>query len=95
MPPRSPLPPALVPALWSDADIAAIKAMSRGEATAHQQGLALKWIIEAAADTYGETYRPDPYDHAFLSGRRNVGLQIVKLINMPAALVEKLRSKNG
>lgn len=77
---RPPLPYA--PAPWEDADITAIQALERGEASPEQQKRALKWIIDNAAQTHDVEYRSEPHDHAFCSGRRFVGLQIIKAIKL-------------
>lgn len=71
--------PTTAPA-YDDTHVAAIQAMATGTATAGQQQDALRWIVEAAADTYGLSFRAnDPTGTAFAEGRRFVGLQIVKL----------------
>lgn len=72
------------PAKYSRLDAYAIKAVANGTATEGQQQRAMQWIIHAAAMTYDETFVPSQPDVSdFLAGRRNVGLQIVKLINVP------------
>lgn len=74
------------PAPYGDADIAAFKALAAGVANEGQQQRALAWLIHQAARTYDLSYRPESdRDTAFAEGARWVGLQIVKLINMPAA----------
>lgn len=74
------------------ADAVAIKALQNGTAEPHQQQRALKWIIEAAAGTYDQTFYPGGEDGRrstdFAEGRRSVGLRIVHLAN---ASLEKLR----
>lgn len=75
-------PIAVQPAEWTEAEVAALQALQRGEASAHQQVLALTWLVEKAALTYDLEYRTDPRDHAFCSGRRFVGLQIVKMLKL-------------
>lgn len=68
------------PASYDEADVAAIQAIATGSATAAQQQRALRWIVEAAADAYGLSYRGgDAQATAFAEGKRFVGLQIVKL----------------
>lgn len=73
-----PLP--FAPAPYDIADFTAIQAVMRGEADSAQQQRALNWIIMSACGTYDLEYRADPRDHAFVSGRRFVGLQIVKML---------------
>ena len=70
------------PAKWDKPDAAALQALAAGTATAEQQQRALNWIIYDACGTYEMDYRPDPRDHAFISGKRRVGLQIVTLIKL-------------
>lgn len=71
------------PADWDKADAIAMQALQRGEATPDQQIRALKWIVNAAAMTYDETFVAGQQDvSAFLAGRRSVGTQIVKLCNV-------------
>lgn len=78
------------PAAYGDEDIAAVKALSKGNASPGQQIAALKWIVEGAAGTFQETLVPGQPDVSnYLAGRRNVGLQIVKLVNTPAKLFKK------
>lgn len=72
------------PAGYSRYDALAIKAVATGKASEAQQIAAMKWIIERAAMTYDETFVPGQQDlSGYLAGRRNVGLQLVKLINVP------------
>jgi hypothetical protein len=62
----------------------AIKAVNAGNANEGQQRIALRWIIEMAAGTYDQPFRPGvggDRDTAFACGRMFVGQQIVKQIN--------------
>lgn len=77
------------PAKWDTADASALQALVRGDADAHQQQRALNWIIYNAAGTYDLEYRAEPRDHAFASGRRFVGLQIVKMLKLNTAAFVK------
>lgn len=73
------------PVEWEPGDAHALKALARGEAGEHEQQRALEWIIHKAAGTYDLSYRPGSEgdrDTAMAEGRRFVGLQIVKLINL-------------
>lgn len=76
------IPPPYFPPPWEVADAAAMQALARGDATPDQQQRALNWIIYGAAGTYDADYRPDSRDHAFVSGRRFVGLEIIKLLKV-------------
>lgn len=71
-------------ATYDEAEVAAVKAVAAGNASPEQQKRALNWIIQKAARTYDEPFMPGQHDLTLnLLGRRNVGLQIVKLINVP------------
>lgn len=86
------VPSGFKPAAYDVADIEAIKAVAAGNASESQQKRAMAWIVQKAALTYDETFAMGlPDVTANLQGRRNVGLQIVKLINMPAEAVDKLK----
>ena len=75
-------PPPYLPAEWQPADASALQALAYGTADADQQKRALNWIINQACATYDLEYRTDQRDHAFASGRRAVGLQIIKLLKV-------------
>lgn len=83
-------PPApYLPAGYELADVRALKALERGDATSEQQQRALLWLIHSAALTHDIEYRPDSRDHAFASGRRFVGLQIIKLLRIDLAKLKE------
>lgn len=69
--------------------VAALQACMAGEATPDQQQRAMTWIIYTACGTYDLDYRTEPRDHAFASGRRFVGLQIVKLMKLNKAILKE------
>jgi hypothetical protein len=76
------------PAKYERADVVALKALAAGTATPEQQQRGLDWIIKAAADTYGLSFRlGSPDGTAFAEGRRSVGLQVVKLLNINLAVL--------
>ena len=75
-----PLP--YLPPAWENADAAAFQALAQGKADAGQQQRALNWILYQAANVYDLEYRTDDRAHAFVSGRRFVGLQVVKLLKL-------------
>lgn len=75
-------PAAFAPPPWDLPDASAMQALARGDATPEQQKRALDWIIQKACGTYDLDYRPDAREHAFVSGRRFVGLEIVKLLKV-------------
>lgn len=79
---RRPAPPVEAPVECSDSVHMAIKALNAGNANEDQQRMALRWIIEMAAGTYDQPYRPGaPDETTFACGRMFVGQQIVKQIN--------------
>ena len=83
-----PLPHA--PAPYQLADITAVQAVARGEASAAEQVRALRWIVEQACDTYGLGWHPDGGDAAsFVAGRRFAGLQVVKATKINVSLLRK------
>ncbi len=97
---RKPRVPAWQPADYHPVhDIEALKALALGKASEGQQVRALKWILEQACQTYELSFRSDAdggdRETAFAEGKRHVGMQIVKLINLSPALVAKLRETNG
>jgi hypothetical protein len=72
------------PGLLNRADVAAIKAVAAGEATADQQRRAIEAITDRVACVNEQSWRAD--DHGgqretdFSEGKRFVGLQLRKLI---------------
>ena len=77
-------------ATYDEADVAAVKAVADGNASPGQQKLALAWIVNKAARTYDEPFMPGQADvSVHLMGRRNVGLQIMKLVNVPIKTLVK------
>ena len=91
--------PSWMPAVYGPADTEAIQALLRGDARPEQQKRALDWIIRSVALAYEVSFRSDAdggdRDTAFAEGRRFVGLQIVKHLNMPPELKAALRTKDG
>lgn len=89
------VPAPFKPALYDVATVEAMKAVAAGNASEGQQKRALAWIINSAAMTYDETMVPGMPDVAsYLQGRRNVGLQIVKLVNLPAEIMDKMKKEH-
>jgi hypothetical protein len=82
------------PTEWEPADVAAIQALVRGDASPEQQRRAVDYIIKDIAGTYDLSYRPDSErDSTFAEGKRFVGLQIVKAINLNLAAIRQAKSK--
>lgn len=66
--------------------LAAIKALSAGQAREDQQKTALDFIINALCGTHELSYRSGDggeRDTAFLEGRRSIGLTIARIITQP------------
>lgn len=74
------------PTDFDDAEAAAFQALARGAASADQQKRALDWLVKKCCRTYDLSYRPGAEqgrrDTDFAEGRRSVGLEVVKLINV-------------
>lgn len=85
--------PPWLPVKYRKADVAAIQAMRRGEATADQQQRAFEYLLVTICDRNGMSYRPGgpegDRDTAFAEGRRFVGNQIVKLANLPLSEIKE------
>lgn len=82
-------PPANAPAPWDLPDAAAIQALTFGTASPDQQRRALEWIVNSACGTYDSEYRSNDREHAYASGRRFVGLQIVKMTKLNLGKLKK------
>lgn len=80
-------PHLLVP--WQDADVSALQALERGEASPEQQKRALAWIINVGAMTYQDTQMENDRDTSFANGRRFVGLRIVSLLRISLNALRK------
>lgn len=78
------------PPLYEPVDIRAIQALAKGDASEDEQKRALDWIINNAAATYDEPFRPGETDvMAYMLGRRSVGLAIVKMVKLKVGLFIK------
>lgn len=89
MPAKKPAPPHLR-CDWDIPTVAAVQALSKGEATPDQQMQALNWLVNVAAGTYGQSYQETgDRDTAFAEGRRFVGLQVVKLLHLSINALRK------
>ena len=73
---------------YSIQDVAAVKAVYR---TSDGQR-ALKFIIEVLCAYYDLSYRENDRDTVFVEGRRFVGANLVKIINID---MQQLREKHG
>lgn len=86
-------PAAATPPPWEPSDAAAFQALERGTADAGQQKRALAWLIHTACGTYDLDFRPDQREHAFVSGRRFVGLNVVKMMKVKLTALKVLQPK--
>lgn len=84
------------PVAWEPADVAAVQALARGDASADQQKRALDYIINGLAATYDLSYRPGGEDGRrdtdFAEGKRFVGTQIVKALKLNLAAIRQAKS---
>jgi hypothetical protein len=78
-------PSPLIPHHWEPADAGAFQQLQRGEASPAQQQRALAWLLECTG-LKDEPYRPGgtegDRDTAFACGKRNIGLQVAKLLTI-------------
>ena len=71
------------PSYYEVADVAAIQALGRGDATEDQQKRALGYVIQTLCGTYDVAYRPaSPRDTDFALGKAFVGQQLVKFLTL-------------
>lgn len=84
------------PSAYDVPTIYALKALAAGTANEGQQKRAVEWLIYAAARTYDATFIPDSErESAYAEGRRAVGLELVKLINLPPSAVTAIKKKEA
>lgn len=90
---RKPSPHAAwMPVRYELAEAHALRALASGTANAEQQKRAMEWLIHKACGTYEMSFRPEgDRETIFAEGRRFVGLQVVKLVNMPASVLAAMR----
>lgn len=83
-------PPQIEPPHYENADVGAIQALARGDASPEAQRRALDWIINAASATYDQSFHPDNARLTdFAEGRRFVGNQIVKLTKLNLSKLQR------
>jgi hypothetical protein len=78
------------PPLYDEHVQRAIRAWEAGNASEGQQKIAFAWVVNTAAATYDQPFRPGEdgdRETAFACGRMFVGQQIVKMLKAP--IVEK------
>lgn len=79
------------PPEYSSADVYAVQALRRGNASPEQQRHAVDLIINGIACAFDQSYRPGkPDETTFAEGKRFVGLQVYRLAHMNPATVENI-----
>ncbi|QKJ88021.1 hypothetical protein PMPD1_3088 [Paramixta manurensis] len=89
------IPPPYEPYEWARnlPFVYALKAMHKGDATAEQQQLILKEMMTMSG-YYDLSYRPNSdRDTSFAEGKRFIGAQLVKLINLSGEAIEKSKQR--
>jgi hypothetical protein len=75
------------------AEVHALRDLHKGEATEHQQHVALYVIINKFSRAQDLLYIPGSFDQtAMLNGRAFVGQQILKYINIPVGKLDEILS---
>lgn len=80
------------PAAYDIEVAGAFRALAAGTAQPQQQKLALDWLINIAAGTYDEAYRPGEEgrrDTDYALGKQYVGRQVVKMIKLNPATLKR------
>lgn len=77
------------PPVLSKAEAYAIKSLAAGTANDAQQRTAWEYIMRLTGVRDLE-FRPDERASTFASGKRFVGLQLVKPLTLPASIIDKL-----
>jgi hypothetical protein len=65
------------------ADIGALQAVNRGDASPDQQKRVVAWVLRQLAGIPLSTFHVDPCASAFAEGRKYVGLKMVQALNLP------------
>lgn len=80
---------AWLPVAYEKADVAAMQALDRGDASPDAQKRALAFIVNNICRTYDLSFRPDsPRVTDFAEGKRYVGTQIVTLIKLNLSKIQ-------
>ena len=70
--------------------IGALKALSSGKASEHQQGLAWDYIVRNLSGVKQQSFRADDaLSMAFMEGRRFVGSQMLSIVTIDTARLKK------
>lgn len=85
----------ITPAIWTEADVLAVRACIAGKASEDQQTRAMNWIMSQAARVTDLSYAPgeQPLATAFAEGRRYVGTLIRGMLTPEALAVGIERDK--
>ena len=81
-----------LPAKYEKADVAAMQALKQGIANEGQQQRALDFIINGLSRYYDLDYFPGVEgrrDSDFAAGKRFVGAQVVKMLNLKLSKIEE------
>ncbi len=81
-----------LPVGYVKADVAALQACKRGDATADQQMRAFDFIVGDVCGRHDMSFRPGPdgdRETTFAEGRRFVCNTIVKLVNLPLSKIKE------
>lgn len=62
--------------------VMAIKSLAMGSATPEQQKIALEFIISKLCQSLHPYFSENPNNTAFFMGRRFIGLELMRLINL-------------
>ena len=65
---------------YTEAEVRALYAVNAGTASAHQQKLAVKFVIEVVCGTYDVLFRPDSRLNDLAQGKALVGQHMIWLI---------------
>lgn len=84
------------PTQWDIEDAGAVQAVAYGKADEHQQQRAMRFVIEKLCACYDLSFRSgDTHATAFAEGKRFVGLQLIKLVNLNLAAIQGKPSEQG
>lgn len=90
--PRSPSNRPWHPTPFTTDDVYALQALDKGAANEVQQKRAINFIVHRVCRTMEPDFIPDSdRETSFAAGKRYVGLEVFKLVNMPRDMVEKIR----
>lgn len=82
-----------IPPPYTPAEATAMQALAKGVANAHQQRMALDWIMFKASNYLDEPFRPGGHDGErdtnFALGRAFVGRQVAKLLNINLSILAR------